>query len=294
MKQRSYNEMSSIAYDDVLYTEPFRRAGRKADKICFPEHYHDRMELLRMQKGRMEVHIDGEVYEAREGDLIIVNPNQSHTGFALTDSVDFDMITFELVSLNNNSFAYQKYLDPLVNHRIVFSNVFTHPEVICAADELFRSYGDGKTSHLLHKISMIYHILGLFYQYCPFVERALFKNANIDTVLMYIREHFDEPLTVRELSRRFGYNENYFSRMFKKNTEMSVSQYIQAIRLERAKRLLSETDENVTAIALLCGYSDVFYFSNRFKRYTGRSPQQFRARNRKNATQTAGEESGDR
>lgn len=283
MKQRSYNELSKIAYDDLLYVLPFRNSGKKDNKLCFPEHYHERLELLRVLRGRMVVRIDGESYEAQEGDLVIVNPSQSHTAFALTDSVDYDMITFELTSLNNNSFAYQKYLDPLVDHRSVFANVFTHPEAIRVADELIRSYNDERDFHPLHKISLIYYILSLFFQYCPISERMPFKRANINAIVAYIGEHFGEQLTVRELSSKFGYNESYFSRMFRKNTEMSVSQYIQTIRLEHAKKLLRETDENVTAISLLCGYSDVSYFSSRFKSYTGKSPQQFRARYHKNA-----------
>lgn len=276
MRQRTFKEVSPIYYGENL-VKILLFEGKRVGSTCFHEHYHDRMELLRILRGRMNVQINGVTHEVAAGELVIVNPNQTHIGTALTDDLTYNVIMFDLVNLNNNSFAYHKYLGPIIKQDVTFSSPTDHPAVISLADNLVRSYTEKQTIHPLNTIGMIYSILGTFYQHCPITEQTADKHASFNAITTYIEEHFNEPLSNRSLSEQFGYNEAYFSRMFKKNTGLSLSQHIQALRLDLAQKLLRDTDESIAAIAIRCGYSDIFYFSNRFKRCTGMSPREFRA-----------------
>ena len=79
-----------------------------------------------------------------------------------------------------------------------------------------------------------------------------------------------------EVSEKFGYNETYFCRRFKEITGLTFTGYLLALRMERAQKLLMETQEEIGTIAWKCGYADVSYFSHCFKKQFGVSPMGFR------------------
>ena len=77
--------------------------------------------------------------------------------------------------------------------------------------------------------------------------------------------------------RALGYHPDYFRRSFKHHTTLSPLQYLNGLRIERAKDLLRlESSLSVGEIAVRCGFSDPLYFSTAFKRHTGRSPLAYR------------------
>lgn len=92
--------------------------------------------------------------------------------------------------------------------------------------------------------------------------------------LIYENEVF--PLTCKELAKQMNYSQSYLQYIFKKEGNVSVRAKINQIRLEKAKRMLSISDESVTRIAFLVGFSDSNYFSSYFKKQTGLSPLAYR------------------
>ncbi|MDF2814514.1 MAG: transcriptional regulator, AraC family, partial [Paenibacillus sp.] len=97
-------------------------------------------------------------------------------------------------------------------------------------------------------------------------------------ILQYMEEHLSdpsEPLTPRRLAEAFHYNPNYFSRYFKSLFQLSPGEYINKVRIERAKRLLTQSNLTVEEIARRVGL-ERFYFSNMFKRSTKLSPSEYR------------------
>ena len=92
----------------------------------------------------------------------------------------------------------------------------------------------------------------------------------------YIDMHPEEPLSLKILAERVGYNEYYLSRRFKEETGVSVSDYIRSVRVERAKILLASTDLTVGEIAGRLCFSSSSHFSDTFRRLTGMLPQAYR------------------
>jgi len=102
----------------------------------------------------------------------------------------------------------------------------------------------------------------------------------IPQVMQYIRDNYKEDLSLSSLSVKFGLSEKYLSSLFKKTSEITISQYLKNVRIEKAKELLTATSINLQRIAFLCGYSDYFYFSKVFKKTMGLTPRQYRDINR--------------
>ncbi len=78
------------------------------------------------------------------------------------------------------------------------------------------------------------------------------------------------------MSERFYLSREYISRRFKQRFSVNLSDYIQTIRLNRAKELLSETEARIYEIALEVGYQDDKYFRKVFKKQFGVTPNEFR------------------
>lgn len=95
-------------------------------------------------------------------------------------------------------------------------------------------------------------------------------------LLNYIDSHYSEKLTLSDLASQFGINYTYLSRLFKKSTSKSFSEYLTAVRLAHACSLLTQTRMKITLIADQVGFSDYHYFCNVFKHVYSISPLQYR------------------
>lgn len=95
-------------------------------------------------------------------------------------------------------------------------------------------------------------------------------------MLVYMHEHFQEKLVLKELAEFFHLNANYCCALFNKETGDSFSKYLTKIRMKEAMKLLGQGGRSVEEIAFLCGIQDYSYFNKVFKKYTGKTPGQYR------------------
>lgn len=104
-------------------------------------------------------------------------------------------------------------------------------------------------------------------------------------VLQYIHAHYAEPITLDQLAALEHISKSYLSRLFKQQTGQTVITYINSLRIETAKRLLTTTRENVDEIAYRVGFESPKYFYRSFRALTGDTPAGFRKRYRKQEAQ---------
>lgn len=89
----------------------------------------------------------------------------------------------------------------------------------------------------------------------------------------YVEEHYINPeLTIEHISRHLFVNQTYLRRMFKGEMNMTISEFLTKIRMEKAKQLITNNEYKLTAISEMVGYSESSYFSKCFKKYYGISP----------------------
>lgn len=93
--------------------------------------------------------------------------------------------------------------------------------------------------------------------------------------IQYIEEHYSEKITLRQLANVCNVSESYFSRLFSKSHGKNVTQYINDMRITKAKLLLSNPDMTVNYIARVCGYDDSSYFIKCFKKMNGVTPHEY-------------------
>lgn len=93
----------------------------------------------------------------------------------------------------------------------------------------------------------------------------------------YINKHYsNSSLSVEMLASQVYLTPDYLSRLFKKSTKKSLSQYIRQVRMEKASELLRTTSLKVIDIGISVGYPNYSYFCQSFREYYGKSPEKYR------------------
>jgi two-component system response regulator YesN len=108
------------------------------------------------------------------------------------------------------------------------------------------------------------------------VREAEERQSVVERVRQYIQLNIDHELTREELGKQVGFNADYIAKLFKKETGLSINDYVVQERVALAEQLLSSTDLPVNSVALAVGYSNFSYFSKVFRKATNLNPQQFR------------------
>jgi AraC-like DNA-binding protein/ligand-binding sensor protein len=92
----------------------------------------------------------------------------------------------------------------------------------------------------------------------------------------FILENYTRKISLKEIANVAGLSAPYFSTIFKEEMGENLSKYLNRLRVEKASRLLLETDMSLSEIAACCCFEDQSWFSKIFKAYTGISPGKYR------------------
>ena len=102
-------------------------------------------------------------------------------------------------------------------------------------------------------------------------------NPYIRKALRYISDHYNEHLTVGQVSDYVQLSNGYFSTLFTQVVGMSFREYLCSVRIEASKQLLLSTEYSLADIAVAVGFPDQSYYCKTFKKITGLTPGKFRA-----------------
>ena len=269
----AYKELVPVVYGESSIKYLYSQA--EADRMCFNMHWHDRMELNLVVSGSLNLHSDEGHFEVLPGQVVVSSPRRLHGGFAGSEGATYYTIMFEVEKFCNMTLASDKYLMPVAKGEVTFPRVVQNEQLKAALERLIGIVMDRTGHHPLMAEGIIYEIIGILYQYRTAPAKNVTEmNRGFKAILEYVNTNYTEKITPSEVSVRFGYNETYFCRRFKEVTGLTFTKYIQALRMEYAIKLLKEGKEEIRYIAWKCGYTDVSYFSNCFKKHFGFRPSE--------------------
>ncbi|RXZ80325.1 response regulator [Paenibacillaceae bacterium] len=101
-------------------------------------------------------------------------------------------------------------------------------------------------------------------------------HSELNQLMQYIHAHYAESLTLKLLAKRINLDEKYLSGLFAKKIGEPFIQYLQNIRIEKAKQLLVNSDLPINEIGLLVGFANANYFFKIFKRWCNLTPNEYR------------------
>jgi len=119
--------------------------------------------------------------------------------------------------------------------------------------------------------------INMISEYCDLVNK--FSTAGYSKIIRktidYINLNFDNPLSLSLIADNININSSHLSRQFKKETNMTVTEFINKRRVQEAKFLIDENNNSITEIALMVGYENHNYFCKVFKQITSLTPKDY-------------------
>ena len=122
----------------------------------------------------------------------------------------------------------------------------------------------------------VYSILFSIIQSAPKRYTPTEKQKKIVPALDYIAENYDKRISNCELAQIVGYSTVYFRQLFFEVAGRSPIDYIQHLKIEKAKEMLMSDHASITDIAIALGYQNIYDFSRSFKKHTGVSPTAYK------------------
>jgi len=107
-------------------------------------------------------------------------------------------------------------------------------------------------------------------------EQEQVYSDTIKAIRHYISEHIGDDISLVRLSEMTYFNPSYLSRLFKQQTNMNITKYIQEVRMDKAREMLAGNNKKIYEIAADLGYDSPAYFSKVFRRSVGLTPQEYR------------------
>ena len=256
----------------------------------YPIHWHEEMEIIKVQQGRGLFYVDGVRYEANEGDIFILRPFVMHSINRLKDndmSIDAIVFNLRLLETNGADACTLKYFAPLLNER------HSVPCIVHPTDKWYHPFDQSMTSLLTcdvnndgAELDIKANLYWLFYHI--YNNRLINVSANIAhdkrlytvrMALQFIRAEYMNEITIEKVAQHCGYSEFYMMKLFKQYTGSSCVDYVNNYRLTVAGRQLRDTDDDIATIAYQVGFNNVSYFNRQFKKQYGMTPREFRAQN---------------
>lgn len=248
---------------------------KSPDRLITP-HWHESGELLFCITGSLEITVNSELYTLNPGDTIFINSNCVHSSRSPIVG-DFLAIQFPLNYLEKVTEG--QYLKDFIfaTHDIPKNEMLT-----IKLDYILKEFEkDDLISHMLVK-SKVYELLATLcqeYLVPASTVKKIKTTKHMDKmkeINEYIMDHSLRDLPIEEVATKFNYNTSYFSRFYKRFMGITYTDYLNSLRLDRAYKMLRDSDQTILEISINSGFSNVRTFYNVFSKNFGLSPQQYR------------------
>ena len=239
-------------------------------------HTHQHTELFLIISGRGQFLIQDQVYPVDVNNLVIINPNVTHTEISLNaQPLEYIVLGIGGIELatgenSNGQFCILDHFES-VEISSCLRNILREMELKNTGyEDICQAYMEILIIRLMRTTSLsVQNELS-----------AVSGNRQCATVRRYIDLHFKESLTLEQLSEEAHINKYYLSHAFKKEYGISPIKYMISRRIDESQYLLAETDLSVSQIAQLLGFSSLSFFSQAFRKSQGISPMEFRQRHK--------------
>jgi len=258
---------------------------------------HPGWEFVYVERGRVAAGADDATYILKSGEMVCHKPMEFHKlkpyqGSAsviifcfLCDSPRMQYFSRKILSITSRQ---KQFLDHIAETAKDFL-AHKHPLDIVRDGGMEKSQTATEIQAQAIKNSIELLILSLLTaestkretriaDYAQWQER---KTLTCD-IEAYLRKNLEKPLDLGQISQKFSYSLSSIKRIFKAETGSSVMEYLNWLRMQKAEKLLRETNLSVSEIALETGYANVYYFSNAFQKHTGMRPSRFRSEKQNN------------
>lgn len=241
--------------------EYFRKEYGK--NFSFPVHLHNSFEIITVTSGEMTVTVDDNIYTLKQGESVLIFPNQLHSLQSSKSKHMLCIFSSELVKS-----YYSK-----INKKIPVNNtISTDHLLIKLLDNILPE------SSMIEKKGLLYLLCAQFDKSARYKDKNQFSDSLLHKIFEFVEQNYAKDCSLMELSNETGYSYSYLSRSFKKAIGISFNSYVNQYRINNACYLLNNTDYSIIHCALESGYNSLRSFNRNFIASLGITPSEYRTK----------------
>lgn len=254
-----------------------------------PPHTHEFLELAYIVSGEAIHTCDGVSTHIHTGDYFIIDYNSIHSYEAVGDGDFFVINCLFLPTIIDRTLVQCRSFIEMIDScftRFTSKSLINLPtrytfhddtgeirQIVSNIDNEYSARAPGYTEIIRGELMrlLIYSMRKLRKEnFSEDIPEVIYE------IIKYTEENYASPLSLSEVAKKTHYSLPYLSALFKSCIGMTYSEYLQKIRISRALILLTQTDLKINEISAKCGYGDIKFFGEVFKRKTGLSPREYR------------------
>lgn len=249
----------------------------------FGPHSHKNVEICLMKEGECDIIVNGEAITVRKGEIMVIFSHNIHSFHVKSNqAASFLQIHFRPEDIIHadphviNGLTFLHYMADANSAYIYqpFSNqLLSCVERIC--EEMNNKID---THHIALANIYIYEMLFLLSRE---IEQRVHKDFRVDNSIVmqaiyFISQNIECSITLDEIAEQCNVSTRYLSKVFKQHVNITVNDYINITKIDRAMNFVCNTEMTITEISTKLGFSSAQYFSTVFKKYTGVTPREFK------------------
>lgn len=270
---------------------PFRSFPDYGQVFVYP-HWHKEVEFIYVVEGTIKIGVADQLLSLNAGDIYFFDSGVPHYFLASPESqrfvYQFDLSLFSTIFLDAN---YGETIDQIFTTRENWS--VNWPEDVqnkCQKllTQLMSHYENKAGNGLYEVYAMLHELLVVLHKEVPKKQGELRKIVSsvslrdketigkMDQIFAYLESNYQHKISMEEIAKQIGFNPQYFSRFFKKQTGITFTEFLTEYRLNIAKAILSSETSSMIEVAEKSGFNSVKTFHHVFKEYVGMSPKKYR------------------
>lgn len=250
-------------------------------KYLMTAHWHKSIEFIRVISGTLSLRLDERIYQLNSGDYFIANIEVVHS--AVPKNCIYECVGIEIDFLNSTNSFMKNFINDLSIKNIFINEKIQDENTISILENLFETLKNKPKGFQFTSTGLIFQFFGIIF------EKGLYSTLipkNNDTInknliklkksLAFIRENYDQQITLEDITATTGFSTKYFCKFFKSFTDKTPIDYLNFYRIEMACKKITNSDASITEIAYSCGFNDLSYFIKTFKKIKGITPRKYK------------------
>ena len=253
------------------------KCSEKIGKYNIDNHIHQFSEIVFVRDGTIEITVDGKTEIAHKNDIAVIFPFQVHS-FKTDEFCNIQLCLFSNDLLPEFILPDRIYSS---GESAVFSPsyellVYVKNKIPDTGEKV--AYMDEENMRMFRRVKSV--LFAIHEEYSSKVSPATLNNREkiLPKILVWMKEHFKEDVTMEDAARDLGYTEGYISHSLDGIKNMNFRGLLNSFRIEHARTLLRETDAKIIDIALDSGFSCERSFHRVFLSIAGMTPGEYRKR----------------
>ena len=246
-----------------------------------PFHWHMECEFILILEGTCSITLDSENRVLQKGACVFIPGGVIHGG--TPQNCIYECVVFDLERFLHDSAICREKLHQLLGPGTQLQ-YWINPQDSCAKliDGLFEAMETEQPGYEFVTTGLLWQFVGAVFQQHLYTEtsekdaKSAKRASQMKNVLRRIRNDYAATLTLEDLAAEAAMTPKYFCAVFQQVTGRTPIDYLNYYRIECAAELLCSTTENVTTIALSCGFNDLSYFVRLFRRHKGMCAKEYR------------------